>query len=112
MSVLVFLYIRTHLLFFFFFFFNDTATTEIYTLSLHDALPISIWKLAVTAPPPGGDPGGRRQSLPPRGRPPRAQTARSRPRIRPAGTPPGPGCIPASHPCIHRTRYTGRASAT
>src|SRR2546426_3394109 len=33
-------------MFFFFFFFNDTATTEIYTLSLHDALPIS--------------PGGRR----------------------------------------------------
>ena len=31
-------------LFFFFFFFNDTATTEIYTLSLHDALPIS-WTL-------------------------------------------------------------------
>src|SRR5216683_7126059 len=28
------------LLTFFFFFFNDTATTEIYTLSLHDALPI------------------------------------------------------------------------
>src|SRR5256885_17246893 len=28
-------------LFLFFFFFNDTATTEIYTLSLHDALPIS-----------------------------------------------------------------------
>src|SRR3712207_8485769 len=28
--------------FFFFFFFNDTATTEIYTLSLHDALPISV----------------------------------------------------------------------
>src|SRR5438034_8855050 len=27
----------------FFFFFNDTATTEIYTLSLHDALPISQW---------------------------------------------------------------------
>ena len=26
-----------------FFFFNDTATTEIYTLSLHDALPISIF---------------------------------------------------------------------
>src|SRR5256885_9103092 len=31
-----------HLLFFFFFFFNDTATTEIYTLSLHDALPICV----------------------------------------------------------------------
>src|SRR5438874_7188910 len=29
------------LLSFFFFFFNDPATTEIYTLSLHDALPIS-----------------------------------------------------------------------
>src|SRR6266511_3698852 len=29
------------LVLFFFFFFNDTATTEIYTLSLHDALPIS-----------------------------------------------------------------------
>src|SRR5258708_18609668 len=28
--------------FFFFFFFNDTATTEIYTLPLHDALPISL----------------------------------------------------------------------
>src|SRR5690554_7146208 len=28
-------------LFSYFFFFNDTATTEIYTLSLHDALPIS-----------------------------------------------------------------------
>src|SRR5258708_32390979 len=28
-------------LLYFFFFFNDTATTEIYTLSLHDALPIS-----------------------------------------------------------------------
>src|SRR2546429_5890602 len=27
---------------FFFFFFNDTATTEIYTLSLHDALPILL----------------------------------------------------------------------
>src|SRR2546425_12754666 len=30
------------ILVFFFFFFNDTATTEIYTLSLHDALPISF----------------------------------------------------------------------
>src|SRR3712207_7516512 len=28
-----------------FFFFNDTATTEIYTLSLHDALPIYLWPL-------------------------------------------------------------------
>src|SRR5689334_3153048 len=33
----------------FFFFFSDTATTEIYTLSLHDALPISV-PVAVTSP--------------------------------------------------------------
>src|SRR2546425_5190101 len=32
---------------FFVFFFNDTATTEIYTLSLHDALPISRYSLGV-----------------------------------------------------------------
>src|SRR2546422_2502638 len=36
-----FLLFFLHLYFFSFFFFNDTATTEIYTLSLHDALPIS-----------------------------------------------------------------------
>src|SRR5690606_42131345 len=35
-----FYYVFYMLYFFFFFFFNDTATTEIYTLSLHDALPI------------------------------------------------------------------------
>src|SRR6266498_6071513 len=31
-----------HVFLIFFFFFNDTATTEIYTLSLHDALPIEL----------------------------------------------------------------------
>src|SRR5258707_12048064 len=41
MSLLFFLSFCLFLLFFFFFF-NDTATTEIYTLSLHDALPISV----------------------------------------------------------------------
>src|SRR5260370_32020190 len=35
-------------LIFSFFFFNDTATTEIYTLSLHDALPISRSLVACT----------------------------------------------------------------
>src|SRR6266480_2482203 len=35
--------------FFFFFFFNDTATTEIYTLSLHDALPICPGPSLITA---------------------------------------------------------------
>src|SRR5258708_15229909 len=34
----------------YFFFFNDTATTEIYTLSLHDALPISTDPVARTVP--------------------------------------------------------------
>src|SRR5256886_15116550 len=37
----IFIYFRQ---LFFFFFFNDTATTEIYTLSLHDALPILPWE--------------------------------------------------------------------
>src|SRR3712207_8470770 len=37
--------------FYFFFFFNDTATTEIYTLSLHDALPISTPQLSVLSNP-------------------------------------------------------------
>src|SRR5438874_7400469 len=46
-SLLVFLFF----FFFFFFFFNDTATTEIYTLSLHDALPISQRIRAVRAFP-------------------------------------------------------------
>src|SRR5258708_40331425 len=35
-----FFFFLLSLIFFLFFFFNDTATTEIYTLSLHDALPI------------------------------------------------------------------------
>src|SRR5438067_12140517 len=39
--------------FFFFFFFNDTATTEIYTLSLHDALPISRQIPLDVVPPQG-----------------------------------------------------------
>src|ERR1035441_10216812 len=41
---------RIALFCFCFFFFNDTATTEIYTLSLHDALPICDWRIA----PPRG----------------------------------------------------------
>src|SRR5205814_10674607 len=42
-----FSYIYIFLSFFIFFFFNDTSPTEIYTLSLHDALPICINALAV-----------------------------------------------------------------
>src|SRR2546422_2756489 len=44
-------------LLFLFFFFNDTATTEIYTLSLHDALPICARVLHLR-PPPRPLPGG------------------------------------------------------
>src|SRR2546429_6483712 len=45
----------------FFFFFNDTATTEIYTLSLHDALPIYfafealVFGFVLAAPPRASD---------------------------------------------------------
>src|SRR5947208_16351290 len=42
-TVLVHFIFSTSSYFFYFFFFNDTATTEIYTLSLHDALP--IWEI-------------------------------------------------------------------
>src|ERR1039457_7700602 len=49
-----------------FFFVNDTATTEIYTLSLHDALPISILWMAAW-----GWPTARRP--PPRSPPPRSE---------------------------------------
>src|SRR5688572_33504946 len=40
--IFFFLYSYYLYIFFIFFFFNDTATTEIYTLSLHDALPICL----------------------------------------------------------------------
>src|SRR5256885_4656886 len=52
---------------FFFFFFNDTATTEIYTLSLHDALPIS-WERRTRSRPwlrpwlPASCPGDRKST--------------------------------------------------
>src|SRR2546422_5897189 len=45
----------------FFFFFNDTATTEIYTLSLHDALP--IYSRAVARKQGKSTPGRRRKSV-------------------------------------------------
>src|SRR2546430_15080664 len=47
---------------FFFFFFNDTATTEIYTLSLHDALPISTTWLFWWTRPPRNSPTVRRST--------------------------------------------------
>src|SRR5687767_15307747 len=49
------------ILFFLLFFFNDTATTEIYTLSLHDALPISQRQVLGGDGDARGRGGGRRQ---------------------------------------------------
>src|SRR3712207_7653100 len=66
-----------------FFFFNDTATPEIYTLSLHDALPISRDVFAVPGAP---RPVFRRRSVTPRvhpgayGLPRRTADGRTRPR--------------------------------
>src|SRR6266581_8128889 len=41
--------LRDYCFIFFFFFFNDTATTEIYTLSLHDALPSCVPRRATSS---------------------------------------------------------------
>src|SRR5256885_6746188 len=64
---------HTHLHIVTFFFFNDTATTEIYTLSLHDALPIctpprrsATWaRPGPRRPPPRGRPEGKPGRRPP-----------------------------------------------
>src|SRR6266498_3174196 len=57
----------------FFFFFNDTATTEIYTLSLHDALP--TWPCAAGPRSIAGSPGSRAGGwCPGAGRPDRKST--------------------------------------
>src|SRR3712207_798004 len=63
-----------YLAYVFFFFFNDTATTEIYTLSLHDALPISAHRRRRAAASRGG--GARPAAGPAR---PRSRSAARRP---------------------------------
>src|SRR3712207_9290165 len=65
-----------------FFFFNDTATTEIYTLSLHDALPIFPPDGTLRARGDRADPGRRlpRRGLPGRRRPRRGAAVGPRPR--------------------------------
>src|SRR6266446_4449376 len=55
--------------FFVFFFFNDTATTEIYTLSLHDALPISSRPGSTRCGPRAAHPARPRPAAHPRGSP-------------------------------------------
>src|SRR5258708_29934314 len=66
--MILFYFIMFYIFLLFFFFFNDTATTEIYTLSLHDALPIFARVAALAlgwhgAPPPHG-PRALTRSLP------------------------------------------------
>src|SRR2546425_7456271 len=80
---------------FFLFFFNDTATTEIYTLSLHDALPIwtgpRSWR-----PPPSRPPPHR-----PSGRSSRSQRRAAEPCTSP------PACrAPARPPCARSEEHT------
>src|SRR5256886_13237065 len=64
---------------YFFFFFNDTATTEIYTLSLHDALPI-LFPLRQFLSRAGVEPQLRRQRADHHGR--EARDRRARPLLR------------------------------
>src|SRR3990170_3984666 len=91
--------------FFFIFFFNDTATTEIYTLSLHDALP--IWDgLPESRPLPSPQRVPERRVRPshPAGRPEGNQAPGpgvSRPR-RPPGT-----RVAADHPAERRPAAAG-----
>src|SRR3712207_7266713 len=73
-----------------FIFLNDTATTEIYTLSLHDALPISSSGCGSTRPAP-----------PARGRPPSA-----RPRPGPGRTAPAAPAAPARRPARRSEEHT------
>src|SRR3712207_7726997 len=69
----------------YFFFFNDTATTEIYTLSLHDALPICRRRDRAASPPA---PRSTRAGA--------AHPSSARP-SRPPSQPPSPRRLDASH---------------
>src|SRR3989454_10959111 len=86
----------------FFFFFNDTATTEIYTLSLHDALPISC----VVGPP--ADRHAPADRLP--RRPARSARLRTAPGAGEAGGPKGlrVRAWPADPRSVHVARRGGR----
>src|SRR2546422_11136674 len=75
---------RVSHVYFFFFFFNDTATTEIYTLSLHDALPISAARPSVAGARRPPRASGRRR---PATRRRRRARGRGRRRRRPAASP-------------------------
>src|SRR5215204_264814 len=77
-----------------FFFFNDTATTEIYTLSLHDALPISPSRICAASPHPG--------VLGPHPPPPAASRRRPPRQPRPVAHRPGPHALPPTDQSLCR----------
>src|SRR2546430_15503170 len=87
-----------------FFFFNDTATTEIYTLSLHDALPICE---AVRRSPARDEPAARSGAPDVRSRATCQERTRPRqPRIRRPGA--AARAWPAGAPCLKIGRASGR----
>src|SRR2546425_10897712 len=89
------LFINSTSLYFSFFFFNDTATTEIYTLSLHDALPISV-RRSGPAPEQGEQDGAEHQ------RHHRGGDERE----------PGPEQVPHGAPCYRSRRAADTGGAT
>src|SRR5919197_4764558 len=95
-----------------FFFFNDTATTEIYTLSLHDALPIcgqptgqAPHTLGKARPAPGRTPRKTRHPACSRGRRTHSGALRRRP------SPPGPAVQAAARPPAKQPGQQGQAPA-
>src|SRR2546429_6143859 len=118
--------LSSYTFYFFFFFFNDTATTEIYTLSLHDALPIlrgtifgkpanpeeaaemlrqlegrkhqvmTAVAVALDRRGGGGRPGAPGAIPPPSGPPPRAGRANT--------LNPPPACVPPPVSCLFKQK--------
>src|SRR2546427_12428976 len=88
---------------FFFFFFNDTATTEIYTLSLHDALPISLHH--------SGGPARRTGRHDDDLRPARRGWGRGGPRLRPGPDRPQTRSLRGPRRSVPRRAPAGRADS-
>src|SRR2546429_9742852 len=101
-----------------FFFFNDTATTEIYTLSLHDALPISPFPISIlrncltrkSAAAPPESTTSRKQKHPSNYS--RKKCATSNPPARKPSSPPTPAACCNSVPAPPSTVPTRRSSTS
>src|SRR2546426_10947355 len=93
---------------FIFFFFNDTATTEIYTLSLHDALPISLSRTARDRLPHRSE-FGRKDEAPDARVPSSHETKQGEPgRVGPLPQAPSERAYHAPAPCRHRVSVQRR----